>query len=60
MALAIYLANQGNEVKSMVKYRRRKNKINNEKSVNIYQKQLYLKMFFCTTDYKRELLKVQN
>lgn len=55
MALAIYLANQGNEVKVWSNTEEEKNKINNEKKCKYLPKAVVPENVFCTTDYKEAI-----
>lgn len=55
MALAIYLANQGNEVKVWSHTDEEKNNINNEKKCKYLPKAVVPENVFCTTDYKEAI-----
>lgn len=55
MALAIYLANQGNEVKVWSNTEEEKDKINNEKKCKYLPKAVVPENVFCTTDYKEAI-----
>ena len=55
MALAIYLANQGNEVKVWSHTETEKNSINNERKCRYLPKAVVPENVFCTTDYKEAI-----